>query len=60
MAHTLEVWSAQIVAVGSFNPAIFSADWLEKNRLLGESDSEFARKSQSYVGRVPPDRRLRR
>lgn len=49
MAHTLEVLGAQIVAVGSFNPAIFTADWLDKNQLLRDSDAAFARKSESYV-----------
>lgn len=43
MTPTPEIFSSSIVAVGDFNPAIFSPDWLEQNKLIGEADAEFAR-----------------
>ena len=43
MAHTAEIFTSSIVAVGDFNPAIFSPDWLERNKLIGEGDAIAAR-----------------
>lgn len=38
-----EILTSAIVAVGDFNPAIFSPDWLERNDLIGEGDADTAR-----------------
>ncbi|HKV54034.1 MAG TPA: hypothetical protein VJN94_05265 [Candidatus Binataceae bacterium] len=47
MTHTPEILSSTIVALGDFNPAIFSPDWLERNGLIGKADADTARdKSQ--------------
>lgn len=47
MTHTAEILTSAIVAVGDFNPAIFSPDWLEGNDLIGKGDAEAVReKSQ--------------
>jgi hypothetical protein len=43
MAHTAEIFTSSVVAVGDFNPAIFSPDWLERNKLIGEEDAAAAR-----------------
>lgn len=43
MAHTAEILTSTIVVVGELNPAIFSPDWLERNKLIGEGDAETAR-----------------
>ncbi len=43
MAHTLEIFSSSIVVVGNFNPAIFSPDWLVRNKLIGEGDADATR-----------------
>ena len=43
MAHTAEIFTSAIVAVGDFNPAIFSPDWLERNRLIGKDDADTVR-----------------
>lgn len=43
MSFTRELFSSSIVAVGHFNPAIFTPDWLEKNQLIGSADAESAR-----------------
>lgn len=43
MAFTAEIFTSSIIAVGDFNPAIFSPDWLERNKLIGEGDAIAAR-----------------
>lgn len=43
MAHTAEILTSAIIAVGDFNPAIFSPDWLERNNLIGKGDADTAR-----------------
>lgn len=43
MAHTPEILTSVIIAIGDFNPAIFSADWLEANGLIGKADADEAR-----------------
>jgi len=40
---------ANIVAVGIFNPAMFSVDMLKENGLLGAEDADLARDQGSYV-----------
>lgn len=49
MAHTVEIFGSSIVVVGSFNPTIFSPEWLERNGLIGGEDAEVARGSQNMV-----------
>lgn len=44
-----DIFSSSIVAVGAFNPAIFTPDWLERNNLIGKADLEDAQKSASLV-----------
>lgn len=46
MAHSPEIFASSIVAVGNFNPAIFSADWLERNNLIGSEDANTAREGE--------------
>ena len=46
---TVEEFSSTIVALGDFNPPIFSPDWLERNGLIGEEDAATARKDDSLV-----------
>lgn len=49
MAYSAEIFTAGIVVLGDFNPAIFSPDWLERNGLIGQADAEFASQSESLV-----------
>lgn len=49
MTLAAEIFSSSIVAVGAFNPAIFSSDWLERNGLIGAKDAEIARQNKSYI-----------
>lgn len=49
MQRTPEGFGSAIVAVGSFNPAIFSPDWLEKHNLLGADDAAVARENASIA-----------
>jgi len=37
-----EIFGASIIAIGDFNPAIFSPNWLLSNQLIGEADAETA------------------
>lgn len=43
MTHSAEILTSSIIAIGDFNPAIFSPDWLERNNLIGEGDAKTAR-----------------
>lgn len=43
MAYAAEILTSVIVAVGDFNPAIISPDWLERNGLIGADDADTAR-----------------
>ncbi len=43
MTHTAEIFASSIIAVGDFNPAIFSPDWLERNDLIGQGDADAVR-----------------
>jgi hypothetical protein len=49
VTYFAEIFSSSIVAVGAFNPAIFSPDWLEKYGLIGGDDAETARKMPSLI-----------
>lgn len=49
MAYTPEILTSSLVAVGAFNPAIFSPDWLERNSLIGKDDADTAREGQSLL-----------
>ena len=53
MTATIESFGSSIVALGNFNPPIFSPDWLNKNGLIGDGDVEFAKQAASYV--ISPD-----
>jgi hypothetical protein len=46
---SLESLSASIVAVGSFNPPIFSVDWLQSSGLVGADDAAATRSREDYV-----------
>jgi hypothetical protein len=41
--HTAEILTSSIIVIGAFNPAIFSPDWLERNRLIGKGDADEVR-----------------
>lgn len=49
MLRTPDIFGSSIVALGAFNPAIFSPDWLEKNRLIGADDASAAKALSSYI-----------
>lgn len=49
MAYTPEILTSSIIAVGAFNPAIFSPDWLERNELIGSEDADVARQGASLI-----------
>lgn len=44
-----DIFSSSIVAVGAFNPAIFTPDWLERNNLIGKDDLDGARRGESLI-----------
>lgn len=46
MAYTAEIFTSSIVAVGDFNPAIFSPDWMERNALIGKDDADSVREGR--------------
>lgn len=49
MAYTPDILTSAIIAVGAFNPAIFSPDWLERNTIIGKEDAEAAREGNSLI-----------
>lgn len=49
MTRIADIFSSSIVAVGAFNPAIFSPDWLERNKLIGKGDADEATKSPGLI-----------
>lgn len=53
MVPVLDIFGAQINVVGEFNPPIFTPEWLRDNELLGEADTESAKKSAALV--ITPD-----
>jgi len=40
--YTAETLTSSIVVLGDFNPAIFSPEWLTRNKLIGEADAKLA------------------
>ena len=53
LAATPEIFGAVIIALGSFNPRIFTPDWLALNNLVGPEDAESARTSANLVVSQP-------
>lgn len=49
MPATLEIFESTIIIIGSFNPAIFSPDWLAHSNLIGKDDAISARSRESLV-----------
>jgi hypothetical protein len=49
MAMTPEIFGAIIVVLGSFNPPIFSPDWLAQHNLIGKEDAEAAKASNELL-----------
>lgn len=49
MPRTPDIFGSSIVALGAFNPAIFSPDWLERNNLIGADDALAAKTLPSFV-----------
>lgn len=49
MIRTADIFGSSVVAVGAFNPAIFSPDWLERNKLIGNEDADNAKKAPSLI-----------
>ena len=47
--HSAEIFGSSIVLVGSFNPSIFTADWLEAHQLIGADDAEYARAATNLL-----------
>jgi len=47
--RTADIFGSSVVAVGAFNPAIFSPDWLERNQLIGQEDADNAKKAPSLI-----------
>lgn len=45
VTYTAETLTSVIVALGDFNPAIISPDWLEKNGLIGKDDADSTREN---------------
>lgn len=49
MTRQADIFGSSVVAIGAFNPAIFSPDWLERNNLIGKDDLDEARKCASLI-----------
>jgi len=49
MEPTLEIFAAQLIVVGSFNPPIFSPEWLKSHGLIGSDDCDAAIQNDSYA-----------
>lgn len=49
MPYTAEIFTSSIVALGDFNPAIFSPDWFERNNLIGQDDAQTARDGKQLI-----------
>lgn len=49
LTRQADIFSSSIVAVGAFNPAIFTPDWLERNNLIGKDDLDGALKGESLI-----------
>jgi hypothetical protein len=46
---TAQVYGSSVIALGAFNPAIVSPDWLEHHKLIGTEDAEIARQGRSLL-----------
>lgn len=53
MEPTLEIFSLQIIILGSFNPPVISPFWLNKNLLIGDEDMKSAMEVNSLA--ITPD-----
>jgi hypothetical protein len=51
MPASVEIFGSSIVVLGSFNPAIFTPDWLERYELIGKEDADKARQGEIVVTR---------
>src|SRR5260370_39292372 len=49
MPATIEVFGATTVALGTFAPAYFTPDWLERHQLIGSDDAAEARAAADFV-----------
>lgn len=49
MTRIADIFGSSIIAVGAFNPAIFSPDWLERNKLIGQGDANDARSAPALI-----------
>ncbi|MBI4937049.1 MAG: hypothetical protein HY846_02300 [Nitrosomonadales bacterium] len=49
MPATLEMFDTTIVAIGAFNPAIFSPEWLMRTNLIGNGDAASANENKSLI-----------
>jgi hypothetical protein len=47
--YSADIFGSSVVLVGSFNPAIFTPDWLERNKLIGTGDADYARSSKNFL-----------
>ena len=49
MSWTTEIFGGNIVVLGDFNPAVFSPQWLELNKLIGAEDAKAATEAKDLV-----------
>jgi hypothetical protein len=49
VSYSAEIFGSSIVLVGSFNPAIFTPDWLEQHKLIGSGDADYARTAENLL-----------
>lgn len=49
MRFSPEIFGSSIVAVGAFNPAIFTPDWLFARNLIGATDCDAAKSSEGLL-----------
>ena len=49
LPYTPQIVGSSIVAVGDFNPAIFSPDWLHRNQLIGDGDHQAALSAETVL-----------
>ena len=49
MPYSADIFGSSVVLVGSFNPAIFTPDWLERNKLIGTGDADYARTTKNFL-----------
>jgi len=45
----VQMYGSSVIAVGAFNPAILSPDWLEHHKLIGAQDAEMARQGANLL-----------